>query len=107
MALAAVISVMAVSAIGAYVTRVVLVFAFRDFVRLFVVAGPAILIARHAFHVSALLTLMMAGYAGFSHVLADVDLMIEVHYTPVRIKLDCLWKGGHDTARFLKGKPRA
>jgi len=62
MTLTAIISVVAVRAIGAYVSSVILIVAFRDFVCLFVVAGAAILIARHAFHVSAFLTFMMAGY---------------------------------------------
>jgi hypothetical protein len=107
MALAAIISIVAVCTIGAYVSSVIFIVAFRDFVCLLVVAGSAILVARHAFHVSAFLTFMMAGYAGFPHFLADVDLVIEVHHAPVRIKLDCLGKGGHDTTRFLKCKPLA
>jgi hypothetical protein len=107
MALAAIISIMAMRTVGAYVSSVILIVAFRDFVCLFVVAGSAILIARHAFHVPAFFTFMMAGYAGFPHVLADVDLVIEIHHTPVRIKPDFLGKGGHDTARFFKCKTLA
>jgi len=107
MALTAIISVVAVGAIGAYVSPVILIVAFRDFVFLFVVAGSAILIARHAFHVFASLTFMMAGYAGLAHVLADVYLVVKDHHAPVCIKLDCLGKGRHDTARFLKCKTLA
>jgi len=107
MALAAIISVVAVGAIGAYVSPVILIVAFRDFVFLFVVAGSAILIARHAFHVFASLTFVMAGYAWFAHVLADVDLVVKVHHSPVCIKLDCLGEGRHDTTRFLKCKTLA
>ena len=90
MALATIFSIVAVGAIGAYVSSVILIVTFRDFVCLLVVSCSAILIASHAFHVSTLLTFMMAGYAGFSHVLADVDLVIEVHRAPVRFKFNCL-----------------
>ena len=107
MALAAIITIVAMSAIGTYVSSVILIVTFRDFVCLFVVAVSAILIARHAFHVFASLTFVMAGYAWFAHVLADVDLVIEDHHACVRIELDCLGKGRHDTARFLKCKTLA
>ena len=107
MTLAAILSVVAIRAIGAYVSGVVFIVAFRDFVCLFVVAGSTIFITRHAFHVSSFLTFMMAGCAGFPHVLADVDLVIEVYHATVCIKLDCLRKGRHDEARFLKCKALA
>ena len=107
MALTAIISVVAVGAIGAYISCVILIVTFRDFVCLLVVAGAAILIARHAFHVFASLTFMMAGYAGLAHILADVYLVVKDHHAPVRIKLDFLGEGRHDTARCLKCKTLA
>jgi len=59
MALTAIISVVTVCAIGAYVPRVILIIAFRDLVCLLVMAGATILFTRHAFHVFAFLAFMM------------------------------------------------
>ena len=75
----------------------ILVFAFRDFILHFVVAGTAILFACHAFHIFTTFTFMVAGYTGFTHIFTDVDLVVKEDLAAVCVKLNRLRQWRHDT----------
>ena len=90
MAVAAVFGVVAIHAIAANVSLVVLItLERRDLVVHFVVAGAAVLFALHPHHFLAALEFMMAVSASG---LFLVKLVIEIDPAVVCLDLDHLWK---------------
>ena len=77
---------MALRAVSADVSRVILILEFRDFIFQFIVAGAAAFLSFKTLHAFFIFKRVVARDAGFTHIFTDMNFVVKSHQAAICLK---------------------